>query len=131
MPTEVEIAWLAGLIEGEGSIVRALPDKGNPKGRYLFTLEMTDEDVVRRAQAIFGAGKVRESKTRGIGKLPRWVWRLDNRPDVHRLVTLIYPYLGERRKTRAKEALIWLESVSWTKGRPRNAVKALQTKLAH
>jgi hypothetical protein len=49
-----EIAWAAGLFEGEGSITRF----GRPgKFDLRVSLNMTDEDVVRRFDAIVdGAG---------------------------------------------------------------------------
>lgn len=49
---EADVAYLAGLLEGEGYIyVR-------PNGRVTLGIEMCDEDVVRRVAEIVGDGNV-------------------------------------------------------------------------
>lgn len=93
------IAWAAGLFEGEGSILC-------PSGHYQrLRLGMTDEDVVRRFQAIAGCGTVRRAQPRAAGWRPLFVWQVSDRGNVSRLLGLWLPYFGGRRAERAVEAL--------------------------
>jgi hypothetical protein len=87
-----DLAWLAGLVEGEGSFVR----RGT--GGWLFALEMIDRDVVTHARDVWGYGTVRWLAARGLGKKPRWVWRFEARDEVYSLAEALYPLLGKRRR---------------------------------
>ncbi len=44
--SEKDLYWLAGLLEGEGSFLESPPSKPN---RISIQLEMTDEDIVKKA----------------------------------------------------------------------------------
>lgn len=48
--TELELGWLAGLLEGEGSFLAGPPSQPRIP---LITLQMCDEDIVHRAAEIF------------------------------------------------------------------------------
>jgi hypothetical protein len=52
--TEAEICWLAGLLEGEGTFLKASPSRPNSP---TVSLEMTDEDVVARVAHLLGNKK--------------------------------------------------------------------------
>jgi hypothetical protein len=64
---------------------------------------MTDEDVVRRFAAITECGTVhnyhRDSRKR------YWRWAVQSRDDVISVLTLLMPYLGERRRAAATSVL--------------------------
>jgi hypothetical protein len=55
--TDVEKAWLAGIIEGEGTFGRV----GRPGGQIRVV--MTDQDVIHRLHAITGLGLIHEPGT--------------------------------------------------------------------
>lgn len=58
---ERDLCWLAGLLEGEGcfGVYKNRPGKdGKRKVNATIQLNMNDEDVVRRAFEIVGAGSV-------------------------------------------------------------------------
>ena len=62
---ERDLAWLAGLLEGEGSFLKAPPSNPNcPR----ISLEMTDKDIVERAAALM-EGKAVKRETL---KNPLW-----------------------------------------------------------
>lgn len=105
----LDIAWLAGVIEGDGSIVCASPQGRSINVRYAFVLRMTDKDVVEKAQEIVGLGKIYKRKPSGLGSKIIYEWRLDRKADVCYLINLIYSFLGQRRKIRTKEALNFLK----------------------
>ena len=108
MPTVQEIAWLAGLVDGEGSFGkqsrRAAPY--NP----AITLTMTDVDVVERAARIMGdVAHVmpRDLQWPASYKTP-WTVRLTGRRAAAWLMTL-YPLMCARRQERFREILIrWI-----------------------
>jgi hypothetical protein len=92
MRRETDVAWAAGLFEGEGSVYAE-----NQSGRrYLrFCLSSTDEDVIRRFAEIVGVGKV-YGPYAGTNKV-RFDWRTKNAADAHDVAALLAPWLGRRR----------------------------------
>ena len=99
----LDIAWAAGLWEGEGcwSISRK-PD--GSLASVVARLSMTDADVVERFAATVGFGRVR-SKATPSGRRPVTEWSTARRESVQGLVRMFRPYLGERRLAKAQEVL--------------------------
>ena len=99
----VEIAWAAGLFEGEGSIGLTARDL-LPRLR----ISMTDRDVLDRFCTAVTAGSVsgpyagNGSKT-PTGRKPMYVWQANGIVDVSRILDAFWPYLGERRRAKANE----------------------------
>lgn len=95
----VEIAWVAGIIEGEGTIL--VPGGGQyPSVRVA----MTDEDVVRRLHSITGLGRVVPRKKGQPHFKPQWQWHVCSRREVARLLCAVAPLMGSRRTARIAEA---------------------------
>lgn len=97
-----DLAWVAGIIEGEGSIsVRS-------NGLIEVHVNMTDLDVIQRLAAITGVGRVT-----GPAKPPRYkahwkpiaYWQVARQDDTAALLMTIFPFLGARRRAKAAEAL--------------------------
>ena len=99
-PTEVDIAWAAGLFEGEGCVHLY-------RGRYVhLSLEMTDEDVVRRFAKIVGATVYGPYAPRGAGSRKlSWQAQICARPAAEVVFKAFSPYLGMRRKEKVNEVL--------------------------
>jgi hypothetical protein len=97
-----EIAWAAGLFEGEGTMVVA-------RGKYaVMALQMRDRDVVERWALVVGCGqKVRCEKRAVRNPAHSDIYRCEiaKRVDVRRVLTMFLPYLGERRAERARQVL--------------------------
>lgn len=106
------VIWAAGLFEGEGSVALIRPKK-QVRPRWALSLEMTDEATVRLFASIFGLGiRVYARRPRGpLAKLPRWSWRIDRKAHVYYVLAQLYPFLQERRRARAREALLALPPV--------------------
>lgn len=98
MENSLDIAWAAGLFEGEGSVFLA------PGGKARMSLNMTDEDVVKKFHSVVGCGQFRGPYARGIHKV-RWDWTLSKHGDIERLYDKFKPYLGVRRSKRFREVL--------------------------
>lgn len=94
----LEIAWLAGLLEGEGCFcLRA-------NGSSFINCSMTDEDTVRRVHEITKAGTVTTPALRP-GCKQVWAWRTGAREDVIRICNAVLPYMGQRRSAKIRELL--------------------------
>lgn len=94
---------MAGIIEGEG----CFSTNTGPYGVKL-TVKMTDEDIIRRLQAVTGAGQVRgpySPRSHELGTKPQWVWCVSKRADVHRIIGAVYPLLGDRRRQRIADLM--------------------------
>ena len=105
-----QMAWAAGLFEGEGSI--QVPGKrSNRPGNRLPWLSMgsADKDMLDRFAALVG-GKVR-GPYRGQGKntpehyRPMYHWQLMGIERIQLVLREFWPYLGERRRARAADAI--------------------------
>lgn len=93
--SEAEIAWMAGLFEGEGCIL-----KHNGENSIRLQLQMDDQDVIERFYALVGFGKV------GIRPNGRsWCWASGAVNEVRQLLILMLPWFGERRSVRTLWAL--------------------------
>lgn len=105
---EIEVAWAAGLFEGEGSFSTSL--RNGKVATFRASLAMRDEDVVRRFHAVVGVGHVRFDKS-GL-----WQWAAGSRSDVLHVAELLLPFLGQRRLTQIHAAIeqstksIWLKN---------------------
>lgn len=95
MTTKAEIAWAAGLFEGEGSICTS-PTKRSATRRIV--LSSTDKDVLERFGAVVEAGKLYgPHKQRGKGYKPIYTWSISDYKEVQRIAEAFLPWLGKRR----------------------------------
>jgi hypothetical protein len=102
--TALELRWLAGLVEGEGCfLVRKAKDRRYP----AIQLEMTDEDIVRRAREVTGTGKVYGPYARKTGTQykPSWYWHVVRTREALDLMWALFPFMGERRQIKILELL--------------------------
>lgn len=110
MTTDAEIAWAAGLFEGEGSwgvYRRPRHDRGTERTIIQATLGMTDRDVVERFARIVGMGSVQAPRRNGNRSNRKLIhtWAVADARSVQRLIEMFRPWLGARRLERA-EAVI-------------------------
>lgn len=106
MNSKLEPCWLAGLLEGEGSFIKA----ASP----AVVLPMTDRDVVERVARVF-ARRVQRWRRRDAGSLkPVFITTVKGAAAVHLMRTL-RPLFGTRRQGQIDRALArWTErSIRW------------------
>lgn len=104
--TREDLAWAAGLFEGEGCIHVSVRKSGTHVLR--LALSMTDADVVNRLGTIMQLGHVNE-----VAKHATWQdhwktqyrWTVDRADHIQAVLAMFWPWLGERRKEKAREAL--------------------------
>src|SRR5687767_13217541 len=99
MPTrKEEIAWAAGLFEGEGCTTKS-------GGVLVARLNSTDEETPMRFCRPVRAGKVYGPYDRtdrdGYMRKPMWIW-VASSVDALEAVRLLMPWLGRRRAARAR-----------------------------
>jgi LAGLIDADG DNA endonuclease family protein len=134
--SDSSVAWLAGLIEGEGWI--GAGSSGHAR-RVRLSVAMTDRDVIERAADLLGAERIRtktahrahwadvyEAEVRGEKALP--------------VLRTILPLLGERRSAKCRHAIELAQAVAddrlggqkkWLRRIPEDVVRqALQRALA-
>jgi hypothetical protein len=112
IPTEAEVAWAAGLFEGEGTIVVTTATKsGHP--RVGIAVASTDLDVLEKFQKIVGFGGIHK-KTMKVQPhhKQQYQWGCGTHGETVRILTWLRPWLCSRRAGRADEALATL---AWTR----------------
>lgn len=105
MPTDLELAWISGLIEADGYIGMITVEGGKRK-RYSIAVEMIDEDAVRRCHQLTGKGNVIIYDRKGGQWKRTWKWQVQSKKDVVEVLNLILPFVyTARRKARILEVL--------------------------
>lgn len=113
--SEIEIAWLAGLLEGEGSFL-ALHRKRDGAIHPRISMTMTDKDIIDRVRALMG-GSVTE--VRRPNKKVAWSWTVQAFADAEHWLPLLYPHMGERRRQQID---VVLNARPWGTNTARSAV---------
>jgi hypothetical protein len=94
-----EVAWAAGLFEGEGTITQS-------RGRLVVRVKNTDEEVVYRFANIIVFGMVygpyNHQGNDGFRRKPCWVW-LAEEYEALEVLELLWPWLSGRRKSQAMD----------------------------
>ena len=99
--TREEIAWAAGLFEGEGSICI------KPQTIQL-QLGMTDKDVIEKFWLLLGLGKVYGPyKRKQEHHKPMFVWSVSGQQRCQAILAAFWSFLGVRRQGKARDAIIF------------------------
>lgn len=93
----LEIAWAAGLFEGEGSF--HLTQGNSPQ----VNVRMTDRDVVEHFHRAIGFGTFYEHPMKNPRHKDQYGWRVTGWVGFAVVVEMIGPYLGERRRAKISE----------------------------
>jgi hypothetical protein len=108
---KTDIAWAAGLFEGEGSITARSYETKKYGLTYQIAMELvsSDLDVIEKFLRIVNCGAVHPYNKGIKGTLPHhkqcYCWGLTNRSEIRRILDSFMPYLGMRRMMKAKEVL--------------------------
>ena len=118
MKSSTDIAYIAGLFDGEGSIYYARrPEKKKKhtgKGyrttvsqRISMEITMTDESVIRWVHEVLGCGTVNKKPRKGLRKdgtkyLMQYKWRCTFR-DAYYVCVLLFPYAHTKIQKKHKK----------------------------
>lgn len=112
--SESNLVWLAGIIEGEGTIGfdRRAADKyktsTSPPAPH-FAVTMTDFDVIERIAKLVNKN-VHYPKRKTKGGKSEYRVRVEDRQTLIHLFPLLLPHMGIRRKARMQEAIDALDA---------------------
>ena len=101
--TDIEAAWLAGLLEGEGYFQITKPRHHHPT-QIVIRLSMTDKDVVEKAAKLLNNVPINE-KSKTTERKTIYAISLTKRDEVEKVLLQILPYMGSRRTQRINECL--------------------------
>jgi hypothetical protein len=101
--TPEQIAWAAGLFEGEGCWNAYKRTSG--KIQVQARLGMTDKDIVERFAAIIGCGAIHEGRPGTGGHKRVYTWCVYEAEKVREIIALLLPQMGERRRAQAMTVL--------------------------
>jgi hypothetical protein len=102
--TPLDIAWLAGLFEGEGCI------SITPKS-VMLQIGMTDQDIMQRVDSLFpSTSGIRFVQPKDDNRKPMYIWTIRKHDYARQILLTLMPHFGERRKAKAEEALTFLAS---------------------
>lgn len=106
MATPEEVAWAAGLFDGEGSITHSDRD-------LQLSLKNTDLELVERFWRIVDRGRIygpyEHRASDGWNRKPFWAW-VAHGDAGHTTLELFAPWLSERRRAQALEHGVVLPS---------------------
>ncbi|MGQ0670419.1 MAG: hypothetical protein ACT4PO_12210, partial [Actinomycetota bacterium] len=99
-----ELAWAAGLWEGEGSVMT----RTDGRNRHALQAAMvsTDLDRLEAFLEAVGIGRIRDdSPPRKPHHKQKWVYRATCHEDIQQLACLLWKWLGPRRREQFRVAL--------------------------
>jgi intein/homing endonuclease len=120
----VDVAWMAGLWEGEGYIVFT-----GKEGSLKIGVGMTDEDVIQKFARLYGRGGVYLTRSKK-GFKDQWTFRAYGRY-AYALAVMLYPFLGTRRRGQVRAAVKkWIGRVDRRRKLSQESLKTLHSMLA-
>jgi hypothetical protein len=108
-PTELSgpaVAWVAGVLEGEGSFGLTRRHGGR------IDLGSTDADIVQRVHDLTGGDLYHRAARKQTWK-PMTILAIRGRSNLRRVLPLILPWLLQRRAARAWPIYEWSKSSGW------------------
>lgn len=118
-----EIAWAAGLFEGEGSVVHL---GGATSKRWCCALAMVDRDVVEHFFEVVQVGRMygpygyrNDLKRKRKHHKPYWRWAVANRDGVLLLYRMFRRWMGVRRLAKLEQAAADVRTIAVTRERKR------------
>ena len=99
----VEAAYIAGLIDGEGTITLTQEHR-NERRRLVVSISNTEKQLLEFVQTAVGAGRITNKRTYRAKHTPSFTYKITNRQALE-LLRQIQPYLLSYKAHRAAYAL--------------------------
>jgi hypothetical protein len=121
--SEAEVAWLAGLLEGEGSFMMVNNRVGGKLYRYpKVVVNMTDRDIIDRVATMFGTTTYEMPAPPKVSHKQQWRATVTG-VKAAEWMRRLYPWLGERRRARIDEVLVEYGAIESTEVRRQRACR--------
>jgi hypothetical protein len=98
-----QAAYLAGLIDGEGTITLSRRH-ANERRQLVVSIVSTEREIVAWAREAIGAGKVTRKRTSSIRHTPSFTYSISNRQALE-VLRQTMPHLRSYKRRRAELAL--------------------------
>lgn len=110
--TEADVAWAAGLFEGEGNVgLRSDERVDRFRTRHVLKLTSTDLDVLEKFLHIVGTGTiVKHEAPKQSHHKQAWVWSCSKQLHVFYIAQLFIPHMGQRRGDALRLVVMDVES---------------------
>jgi hypothetical protein len=95
--TPEQVAWVAGILEGEGSFISGTS--------VAIQVTMTDLDILQRLLQVTGVGRIYPITRRKDNHKDAWIWAVQRRAHIRHVINAVLPWLGERRIIAANRLL--------------------------
>lgn len=126
---EGDLAWLAGIIDGEGNLQATVQFKKSGANRWPYfepKLRITNTDVrmIRKVSEIYVAESVTffytiNAVSRYKNKKSTWNDQLEisisSKPDIRRVLTFVLPYLVNKQRY----AQLMMQAIEWVQAQPK------------
>lgn len=136
-PTDAELGWVAGIIDGEGclNIHRRRAEDSNDlrNDSYAFMLKVTmgDLETIERLHSLMNRGTVQDHTGRGTNINRSWSW-LCCAHQAESVLNRVKPFLvTKKREAEVALRFLKLAQIGWIgdgKGNPRLSPEVLKTK---
>jgi hypothetical protein len=107
----IDVAWLAGFFDGEGTIGTYRGGRGGKHLSLFISIPNTHKPSLRRCQAVTGCGTVIPQKTKR-GYKQQWRWRVTRRMNVLSIAKQMLPHLTTKKQVVTKILGDWLPVVA-------------------
>lgn len=104
MNNEKEIAWAAGLFDGEGTIYTYSPSNRPKMIKLQLAIQMTEFHPIERFAKLFGL-KIRKNRPYGVSKLPTYQINAYSEEKVIQIFETIKPFLSKHKIKQGEEAI--------------------------
>lgn len=102
---DLKWAWIAGVVEGEGTLtVERYRKDGSPVPK--LAVAMVDADTIERLYHYSNMGSLDARRASVDGHQALYIWRVRRLGDVCLAVRRMWPYLGSRRRARCQDLMI-------------------------
>lgn len=122
-----ECAYIAGIIDGEGSITLSVKQKGGTR-HLALTISNTDVGLLQYLKKIIGAGKITTKRTYKRNHSPAYTYAIYSRQALS-VLKQIYPYLRTYKLKRAKIVLTRYISVTPRNGKYNEKLRRRRERL--
>jgi len=99
----IEAAYIAGLIDGEGTITLSRRNRNKKRG-LVVSISNTEKDILNYVQDTVGAGKITNKRTTSSNHTPSYAFNIANRQALG-LLRYIAPFLQSHKAKRASLVL--------------------------